>query len=288
MAVRRTKGVPRRSWLNSRGLPLFEFQVVYELVSTVGVALFQADSDVFLFKLEQQVLHGKLDILGLLQQRVANSKEWLLIVPLRPRQQIDEGLGLYSAVGEHPLDQVCVQVLVDSHLLASFCPNLGLLLARPLCSGASRSPIASRHRWLLEGPLPCLAGRLAFVLLDGHESYKRWIFQLLGTKILSDLPQVAIHLLWFIICWVFASSDFLIYSVEILQRYWALEGVWLAPYSIFFHRFEVYLALIVKKILVVQVCHFLLVQKLLNFCPFHAVLIKLAHDLAGILSHVLV
>lgn len=287
MAVWSTKSVSRRSRLDSRGLPFFELQVVYELVSTVRVTLFQADSDVLLFELEQEVLHGKLHILGLLQQRVANSKERLLIVPFRPRQQIDESLGLDGAVREHPLDQVCIQVLVNSHILASFCPDVGLLLARPLGSGASRSPIASRHRWLLKDPLPCLAVCFAFILPDGHKSYERWIFKWLGPKILSDWPQVAIHLIRFIIRWILTSSDFLIYSIEILQRYWTLEGVWLAP-CLLFRSFEVYLALIVEDILVVEVGHFLLVQKLLDFGPFHAVFIKLAHDLACILSHVLV
>jgi hypothetical protein len=86
VAVWCPKSVSRRSRLDSRGLSFFELQAVYELVSAVRIALFQADSDVLFFELEQEVLDGKLYILGFLQQRVANSEEWLLIVALRPRE----------------------------------------------------------------------------------------------------------------------------------------------------------------------------------------------------------
>lgn len=86
MAVWSTKSVSRRSRLDRRSLSLFELQVIYELVSTVRITLFQANSDVLLFELEQEVFNGKLHILGLLQQRVANSEEWLLIVAFRPRE----------------------------------------------------------------------------------------------------------------------------------------------------------------------------------------------------------
>jgi hypothetical protein len=48
------------------------------------------------------------------------------------------------------------------------------------------------------------------------------------------------------------------YSIEILQGYWALEGIRLTA-CLLLRWSEVYLALIVENILIVEVGHFLLV-----------------------------